>query len=80
MNTTDVEFTTEYCLHCYGDKLVLVGSTRELGHWFPTSAPVTHVQEGSHYVMVKMPSDSTVEFKWAVLDQGKPKSTTLIVY
>lgn len=73
MKTTEVEFTTEYFLRCFEDHLVLVGNTHELGYWLPANAPRTSYDSGNHRVAVMLPSESTVECKWAVLDQGNCK-------
>lgn len=71
MTTTEVEFTTEYFLRCWEDRIALVGGASELGNWFPTAAPFSQATDGKHLLILSLPSDVTYEFKWAVLNKSK---------
>lgn len=61
----------DYVLCIIEDHVVIVGDTQELGAWNPAKAPRTSYEKGHHSVVVILPSEKTIEFKWAILDKGK---------
>ena len=74
MSNADVYFKTEYRIG-EGQQVVLSGDTPELGCWHEDFAiqamPLEPLSEGVHLVIIKLPMNKPVKWKWAIADDGR---------
>ena len=80
MPDADVYFKTQHQLGA-GQKLVLSGDIPELGCWHEDYAihavQLEPVGEGLHLVIIKLPMNKSLQWKWAIADDGRSNTVKI---